>query len=216
MVSLTPDESRVLGVLIEKSTTTPEQYPLSMNAITNGANQKNNRDPVRQMTEDQCFDAAESLREKRLAMRVDQMGGRVHKYRHAAGDVLHARTGELAILAELLLRGPQTVGELRTRAGRMSPMDSLEVTQGLLSALTSREEPLVRELPPLPGSRAVRFVQLLRPDLHPIDVAAGPAAVPGITAGPSMLDRVTTLEADVSELRDELTRLRAALGDGAS
>src|SRR3954468_4057060 len=119
MLELNVDESRVLGVLIEKATTTPEQYPLSLNAVTNGSNQKNNREPVRAMTEDQCFEALESLRTKGLVVRVDTHGSRVPKYRHNAGDVLRARTGELAILAELLLRGPQTVGELRGRASRM-------------------------------------------------------------------------------------------------
>src|SRR5256885_1232291 len=118
MVELTPDEARVLGVLIEKAQTTPEQYPLSLNAIVNGANQKNNRDPVTAMTDDQAFDAVEGLRGKGLVVRIDQPGGRVHKYRHNAIDALHVRTGEAAILAELLLRGPQTLGELRGRAAR--------------------------------------------------------------------------------------------------
>src|SRR5437762_12509810 len=116
MVELTPDESRVLGVLIEKSTTTPEQYPLSINALTNGSNQKNNRDPVLTMSEDQVFDAVEKLREKQLVVRVDSVGSRVHKYKHQAGEVLRCRAGELSVLAELLLRGPQTLGELRGRA----------------------------------------------------------------------------------------------------
>ena len=214
MVSLTPDESRVLGVLIEKSTTTPEQYPLSLNAIVSGCNQRNNRDPVRTMTDDHCFEAAERLREKSLLVRVDQMGSRVAKFRHNAGDVFKARTGELAVLAELLLRGPQTVGELRGRAGRMSPMESLGVTEGLLSALADRPEPLVRELPPVPGSRAVRYVQLLCPDLHPTDAAAEPVPPPTAAAPQSgVASRVTQLEADVAELRAELARLRAALGE---
>src|SRR6266550_4669861 len=106
MIQLTPDESRVLGVLIEKATTTPEQYPLSINALTNGSNQKNNRDPVLGLSEDQVFDAVERLREKQLVVRVDTVGSRVHKYKHQAGDVLRCRAGELAVLAELLLRGP--------------------------------------------------------------------------------------------------------------
>ncbi len=214
MLTLTPDECRVLGVLIEKSTTTPEQYPLSLNGLTNGCNQKSNRDPVRTMAEEECFEGAESLREKGLAMRVDQAGSRVHKYRHDAGDVLKARTGELAILAELMLRGPQTVGELRTRASRMSPMDSLEVTQGLLDALVNRPEPFIRELPPLPGSRAVRFVQLFCPELHATDatvVASAPVATQ--PAAPGVAERLSTLEAEVVELRAELARLRAALGE---
>ncbi len=213
MKHLTPEESRVLGVLVEKSTTTPEQYPLTANALTAGCNQKNNRDPVRQMSDDEVFEAAESLRGQGLAVRVDQVGSRVHKYRHAATDVLHARAGELAVLAELLLRGPQTVGELRTRAGRMSPMASLEVTQSLLRALMDRPEPLAAELPPLPGSRAVRYAQLLCPDLHPTEPSvASPAVAPPAT-GPTLSDRVSTLEAEVADLRAELARMRTALGE---
>jgi uncharacterized protein YceH (UPF0502 family) len=217
--SFNPDESRVLGVLIEKSTTTPEQYPLSLNALTNGCNQKNNRDPVRAMSEDECFDAVESLRAKTppLVIRVDTPGSRVHKYRHNAGDVLHARGGELAILAELLLRGPQTVGELRGRAGRMSPMESIEITQGLLTAMMTREEPMVRELPPAPGSRANRFVQLLCPDLHPIDApatAATTSSAPAVAsaANPNLSDRVARLETEVAELRGSVQQLMEQLG----
>ena len=219
MIQLTPDEARALGVLIEKSTTTPEQYPLTANSLTAGCNQKSNRDPVRAMSDDEVFEAAESLRGKGLAVRVDQVGSRVHKYRHAAGDVLHCRTGELAILAELLLRGPQTAGELRTRAGRMSPMESLDVTQSLLRALADRPEPLVRELPPAAGSRAVRYGQLLCPDLHAADaaLAATDAAATAAAAppdGPTLPSRVATLEVEVAELRAELGRLRASLGEG--
>src|ERR1700733_9998805 len=120
MVQLTPDEARVLGVLIEKATTTPEQYPLSQN----GANQKNNRDPVISMDDNRAFDALEGLRAKGLLVRVNQAGSRVDKFRHSASDVLHARPAELAILAELMLRGPQTLGELRTRASRMQAFES--------------------------------------------------------------------------------------------
>jgi uncharacterized protein YceH (UPF0502 family) len=211
MLSLNADESRVLGVLIEKSTTTPEQYPLSLNAVTSGSNQKNNRDPVRTMTEDQCFDALELLREKGLVVRVDTPGNRVHKYRQNAGEVLHARGGELAILAELLLRGPQTVGELRGRASRMAAMESIEVAQGLLGAMLTREEPLVKELPPSPGSRANRFVQLLCADLHPIDTASAPIASysPAPSGGPSLAERVSKLESEVIELRNAVARLTA-------
>src|SRR5690349_1478998 len=115
MIELTPAEARVLGVLIEKGFTTPNQYPLSINAIANGANQLTNRDPVMQLSEDQAFDAAEGLRNKQLAVRVDQAGSRVHKYKHIAVETLHCRQAEVAVLAELLLRGPQTVGEIRAR-----------------------------------------------------------------------------------------------------
>src|SRR4051812_3562708 len=119
MIQLNPNEARVLGVLIEKATTTPEQYPLSLNALTNGANQKNNRDPVLALSEDEVFEAVEGLRAKQLVIRVDQVGSRVPKFKHAAGDVLRCSGAQLAVMAELLLRGPQTQGELRGRASRM-------------------------------------------------------------------------------------------------
>ena len=217
MIELTPDESRVLGVLVEKATTTPEQYPLSLNAVVNGANQKNNRDPVLTMAEGDAFEALESLRAKGLVVRVDMAGSRVNKYRHQAGEALHVRGAELAILAELLLRGPQTVGELRGRASRMQPLESLDVVKNMLRALSEREEPLVREIPPAPGSRAERYVQLLCPDLHPLDVPAGAQAAPAVGASSSpatgLAARVEALEADVATLRDALRRLATAVGE---
>jgi uncharacterized protein YceH (UPF0502 family) len=210
VIQLNPIESRVLGVLIEKAMTTPEQYPLSLNAATNGANQKNNRDPVLSLNEDEIFDALEGLREKGLAVRVDTPGSRVHKYRHRANEFLHIRPTELAILAELLLRGPQTLGEIRGRASRMAELDSLETTRGLLTAMMTCQEPLVKELPPAPGSRAERYMQLLCPELHPISVAA---EIPASTAGPTLSDRVTTLENKVQTLTDSLNRLLEKLGE---
>jgi len=221
MIELTADESRVLGVLVEKALTTPDQYPLSLNAVVNGANQKNNRDPVITMEEGQAFEALEGLREKGLVIRSDMAGSRVNKYRQQAGDVLRVRTAELAILAELLLRGPQTLGELRGRASRMHPLESLEVVKNMLRALSERDEPLAREIPPAPGSRAERYVQLLCPTLHPIETAPGAAPVPAGHAAsaaahstsPSLSDRVSTLEAEVQTLRDALRRLARSVGE---
>src|SRR5256885_7093347 len=178
MVQLTPDESRVLGVLIEKALTTPEQYPLSLNAVVNGANQKNNRDPVITMDDGRAFEALEGLRSKGLVIRSDMAGSRVNKHRQQAAEVLHVRTAELVIVAELLLRGPQTLGELRGRASRMHPLESLDVAKNMLRALIERGEPLATELPPAPGSRAERYAQLLCPDLHPLDAPAAARAVP--------------------------------------
>src|SRR5687768_17301984 len=170
MTELTPAESRVLGVLVEKAFTTPEQYPLSLNAVVSGANQRNNRHPVLAMTDDEAFEALEGLRGKGLVIRIEAgAGSRVHRFRHNANEALHVRAGELAVLAELLLRGPQTQGELRGRASRMAPMDSLDVVRDMLRALRERPEPLVRELPPSPCSRAERYAQLLCPDLHALD-----------------------------------------------
>src|SRR5215213_316910 len=198
MIQLTPAEARALGVLVEKSTTTPEQYPLSLNALTAGCNQRNNREPVMSLTDDEVFDAVESLRAKGLVIRIEAgAGSRVHRFRHNATDALHVRAGELAILAELLLRGPQTQGELRGRASRMHPMETLDVVRDMLRALSERPEPLVRELPPSPGSRAEQYVQLLAPDAHEVEIgptacAPGEAgATPKVAAtGGGLADRV--------------------------
>src|ERR1700688_5054687 len=115
MNQLTPDESRVLGALIEKAFTTPDQYPLTLNAVVNGSNQKNNRDPVTTLDDTRAFDALEVLRGKGLVVRADMAGSRVNKFKHQTSEALHVRPAEVALLAELLLRGPQTLGELRGR-----------------------------------------------------------------------------------------------------
>jgi hypothetical protein len=220
MIQLTPIEARALGVLIEKSTTTPEQYPLSINALTNGSNQKNNRDPVLNLAEDEVFDAVESLREKQLVVRVDTVGSRVHKYKHTAGETLRCRAGELAVLAELLLRGPQTLGELRGRASRMSPLNTLDDAKTMIRALAEHAEPLVKEIPPAPGSRAERFVQLLAPDAHPLQESGAAGTAVGTTstaaaspAGRGLADRVAALESEVATLRSALKKLASAVGE---
>jgi uncharacterized protein YceH (UPF0502 family) len=148
---------------------------------------------------------------------------RVHRYKQTASETLRARTGEVAILAELLLRGPQTMGELRGRASRMHAMESLDVVKDMLRALTERPEPFVKEIPPAPGSRAERYVQLLCPDLHKLD-AAPPSSPPahagtvssgaGVTTG-DLVARVARLESEVAALRQQLARLAEALGEPA-
>ena len=218
MIQFNPTEARLLGVLIEKSTTTPEQYPLSINALVAGANQKSNRDPVLNLSDDEVFDAMESLREKQLVVRVDTIGSRVHKYRHQAGETLRCRQGELAILAELLVRGPQTLGELRGRAARMHPMPTLDDAKNMLRALMDRPEPLARQVAPLPGSRAERFAQLLSPDSHPAESAVAASTVPGAgstaqAATPGLADRVAQLESEVATLRTALQKLASSIGE---
>ncbi|HZL36631.1 MAG TPA: DUF480 domain-containing protein [Tepidisphaeraceae bacterium] len=222
MIQLTPDEARVLGVLIEKAMTTPEQYPLSQNAVTNGANQKSNRHPVMSMDENRVFDALEGLRAKGLVVRVDQAGSRVNKYRHQGGEALSARPAELALLAEMLLRGPQTLGELRGRASRMQAFESLDAVKNMLGALRERGEPMVRQLPPAPGSRAERYAQLLCPQ-DAADAQEGGASdeegeisetrEPSAPASPSLGNRVTDLETEVEALRGVVRRLAQSLGE---
>jgi uncharacterized protein YceH (UPF0502 family) len=207
-------EARLLGVLIEKAMTTPENYPLSVNAAVNGANQKSNRDPVLDLDEDEVFDALERLVDRGLAKRVFPGHSRVEKFAHSAGAKLGLNSVCLAVLAELLLRGPQTVGELRTRARRMAPLESLEVVQETLQKLADNR--LSKRLPPEPGGRAERFAQLLCPDAHPLDAPA--AARAAATAAPPDLARdggLVELGRRVEELERRLGELERQLGIGS-
>jgi hypothetical protein len=210
MSQLTPDECRVLGVLIEKAQTTPGQYPLTLNAVTTGANQKNNRSPVVNLSEDDALHALDGLRSKGLAREVMMTGSRVQKHRHIAREGLGVDTSELVILAELLLRGPQTVGELRGRATRMHPIESIEVVSAILAHLMEREEPYIRKCAPAPGSRAPRYAQLLCPDLHPLDAelvdTPEAARTPAVSAAAAsdLLARVERLERQVAHLAESL------------
>lgn len=217
MNQLTADECRVLGVLVEKAQTTPGQYPLSLNALVNGANQRSNRLPITSLTESAVLTAIDSLRQKELVREVMMSGSRVAKYRHVARDTMELSTAELVIMAELLLRGPQTVGELRGRASRMHPLESIEIAGNVLEHLMGRDEPLVQKLPPGPGSRAERYGQLLCPDLHPIDSSAGAAAQaagePATSADPDLAQRVERLEAEAAELRRAIQRIEAVLSN---
>ena len=228
MIELQPDECRVLGVLIEKAQTTPAQYPLSINAIVTGANQKNNRDPVANFDEERALRAVDRLRRNKLVVEVDMSGSRVLKYRHEARETLNLRTPALVVLAELLLRGPQTIGELRSRASRMHPFESMEAVKATLASMMEGDEPLVHQVAPLPGSRAERYAQLLCPDLHPIRVmAAGEYAEAAGDGDEETPLRVTRLESrveqlenqvaeqagEISSLRAYLTRLAESLGE---
>lgn len=215
MLELTPEECRVLGVLVEKAQTTPDAYPLSLNALTNGANQKNNRSPVMELTDDQVFSAITGLRHKGLLIQLDTPGSRVSKYRHNAPEKLGVTLRQLVVLAELLLRGPQTLGELRGRATRMHPLESTEMVQSVIDELMARPEPLVRNIAPAPGDRAERYLQLLCPDAHPLDTPAAPADGAGAGAGtatPTLSTRLTELEARVQQLDSAMRHLCQQLG----
>lgn len=201
MIALTPEECRVLGVMVEKAQTTPGQYPMSLNAVTVACNQKNNRDPIVEWDEDTVFDALDRLRRKNIVREVSLSGSRVAKFRHVAREILSVTTEELVLLAELLLRGPQSVGELRGRAGRMAPLGTLEDVERVLDAMRSRAEPLVQEIP---GGRTRRFAQLLCPALHPLDSREDDSGGP---REPGLGERVARLEAEVRELKSLLERL---------
>lgn len=216
--ALQPDECRVLGTLIEKAQTTPNQYPLTLNSLVTGVNQKSNRWPVVTIDEMRTLRAIDGLRSKGLVREVSMAGSRVEKFRHVARESLNAGTNEICLLAELLLRGPQTVGELRTHASRMSAFESLEAVEAVLGEMAKGDEPLVRVLPPSPGSRAPRWVQLLCPDLHPLDSVAPSGAMAGESAdaapvgGSAQASRLEALEARVEQLERQLAEITRSLG----
>ena len=170
-MQLTPTEARVLGALIEKEITTPEYYPLSLNALVNACNQKNNRDPVTSLDEAEVRQALHGLETERLAGPV-RGDTRVPKYEHRVQEVFNFTRGEIAVVCVLLLRGPQTPGELRTRTERMYKFDELSDVQSVLQRLIAREpEPLVKILPRQPGTKEARYAHLLSGDVEAFEPA---------------------------------------------
>ena len=195
-------EVRVLGSLVEKEMATPEYYPLTLNALVNACNQKSNRDPAVAYDEDTVADAIDSLRERGLAAVITGAGMRVPKYRELLSEKLNLGRRELAILCELMVRGPQTSGELRDRAGRLHPFGDLEEVEAVLRRLIEwQPEPLAVRLPRQPGTKEPRSAHLLSGE----PAIAAPAAAP---ATPARSDRLAELEAEVRELREELRALR--------
>jgi uncharacterized protein YceH (UPF0502 family) len=219
LLQLDAHESRVFGVLVEKSLTTPDQYPLSLNATTAGCNQKSNRHPVLDLSETEVLMALDKLAVRGLVGRVHPAGSRVERFRHNGRERLEVSEAQLAVLAELLMRGPQQPGELRSRAQRMSAIESQEDLTRALEPLQQRG--YVKRLPPSPGSRAERYVQLISPDLHPIEAPAAASWAPTpeartsastvapVGAGP----RSEELERQVSKLRRDLDLLAEKLGE---
>lgn len=196
-------ECRVLGALIEKDITTPDYYPLSLNALVNACNQKNNREPVMSLDENTVRDALLTLQEKRLAGPASGADSRVTKYEHRSQEVFNFTRAETAIMDVLLLRGPQTPGELRGRTDRMYRFQELSDVQSTLQRLMQRETPLVKMLPRQPGTKESRYAHLLAGD------GEGYLAPPEIMTAPAHDDeRVARLETEVAELRRELADLR--------
>jgi uncharacterized protein len=217
MIELSPIEARVIGVLIEKAQTTPESYPLTINQIVNGANQKNNRHPVTNIDDGDAMSAVIALRNKGLVVQQDGPGQRVPKFRHQFKEKVGINTPAMVILAELFLRGPQTLGELRGHASRMHPLESLEMVRNTLEQLANKPEPLVKQVPPAPGSRAERYVQLMCPDLHSLEVGEGEPApsersVSTGGGGGGLSERVEKLEREIVTLRMALVNLVEELG----
>lgn len=212
-------EARVLGSLIEKQITTPDAYPLTLNALTLACNQKSNRDPEMALDEHAVVRALDGLREKKLALMVSLAGSRVMKYSHQADHSLQLEPPALALLCELLLRGPQTAGELRGHAARMAPFESIEAVEQAMGALTARHpEPLAVLLPRLPGRKEPRYAHLLGGEIK-VDELASAAATTGPAPEKARLvvqaenERVQKLETELAQLRQELTVMQAQVAE---
>jgi uncharacterized protein YceH (UPF0502 family) len=203
---LTEIETRVLGSLVEKQVTTPEYYPLTLNALTAACNQKNNRYPVTSYSEDQVSQAVETLREKNLTYLFYGSTSRVPKYKHVVPEVLHLNSAELALMCVLMLRGAQTPGELRGNASRLHEFSGLEEIEQTLNALMSRDgDALVARLPRQPGQKEVRFMHLLNGEI-PAELTVESAAPR--RAPPASFDRVSILEQEVASLKSQVQDLQ--------
>jgi len=212
-VILTEIETRVLGSLIEKDITTPDYYPLSLNALVNACNQKNNRDPVMTLDESLVRDALGALQEKRLAGTASGADSRVTKFEHRLQEVFNFDRREIAVVCVLLLRGPQTPGELRSRADRMYHFEALEDVVATLDRLSQREPSLARVLPRQPGTKESRYSHLFsgEPPASAEDVYVARAPSPATAGEISLSDRVRTLEDEVSRLRQDLCEVQQQL-----
>jgi len=213
-VILVEIETRVLGSLIEKDITTPDYYPLSLNAMVNACNQKNNRDPVMTLDESAVRDALATLQEKRLAGPASGADSRVTKYEHRLQEVFNFDRREIAVVCVLLLRGPQTPGELRSRTDRMYHFEALDDVIATLDRLAQREPPLARVLPRQPGTKESRYTHLFsgEPPEPSTSVGAGdsPAQLSTSSAA-SAAERITRLEQEVSTLRQQLAEVQQQL-----
>jgi uncharacterized protein len=208
-IVLTETEARVLGALIEKDVTTPDYYPLSLNALVNACNQKNNRDPVTSLDENTVLTALRGLQEKHLAGPARGADSRVTKYEHRTQEVFNFTRAEIAIMDVLLLRGAQTPGELRGRTERMYSFTELSDVQSTLQKLMEREPPLVAMLSRQPGTKESRYAHFLS---GRVEHLTAPAQAAPVVAHDSSDDvRVTRLEKEVAELRSEIADLKQQL-----
>jgi uncharacterized protein len=198
---LDPVEVRVLGCLIEKENTTPEYYPLTLNALLNACNQKSNRDPAVSYDDETVQEGLDRLREKRLITILTGGGNRVPKYGHRLSDHLNLGRREIALLCELMLRGPQTLGELRDRAGRMHKFSDIEEVETCVDAMAKREQPLTTKLPRQTGMKENRYAHLL----------SGADSIPTTAAEPVRADRIGSLESEIAELKERVTAMEEDL-----
>jgi len=212
-ILLNETEARILGALIEKDITTPDYYPLSLNALVNACNQKNNRDPVMNLDENAVRDALAGLQEMRLAGPASGADSRVTKYEHRLQEVFNFTRGETALLCVLLLRGAQTPGELRGRTERMHRFESLDDVHSSLQKLIDRQPSLARVLPRQPGTKESRYMHMLSgdagmPQSEP-EAASSNAVTPPVVRVDG--DRIARLEQEIAELRSVVAALRQDL-----
>lgn len=202
-VTFDPLEVRVLAVLAEKEALTPDNYPMSLNAVTNGCNQLSSRDPVMSLSEETVQETLQRLIQKRLVTEVSQAGARVVKYEHRLRIKFALEQDKLAALTVLMLRGPQTAGEIRARSGRIHEFDSVAGIEAALQFLIDKFPPLVARLPRAPGTKEVRYMHLLSGDEAP-EAFVGAAVLPV-----ARNDRIGQLEEEVARLREEFATLAA-------
>jgi len=206
---LTDIEARVLGSLIEKQVTTPEYYPLTLNALMLACNQKNNRYPVTSYTENQVSEAVERLREKNLSYVFYGSTSRVPKYKHVMPEVMRLSHPEVALMCVLMLRGAQTLGELRGNAARLHDFSGLEEVEQTLNGLITRDEPMVARLPRQPGQKEGRFAHLLSGEINLEALAeAERAAAVAPSRRSSLEEKVEALTAEVEKLKEQFEQFR--------
>jgi uncharacterized protein len=216
-VRLTAAQGRVVGSLIEKQLVTPQQYPLTLNALVLACNQSSNREPVVAYTEEQVVGILDDLKTRRLVRFVLPSHGRsVVRYRHVLDEAFGIDAGQLAVLAMLVLRGPQTVGELRTRTERMARFDGLAAVEHELELLAGAEPPLAARLGRRPGQKEERWTELLSEphvpvDTEPVVTEEPPGSSPAVGPSPGLADSVADLRSDVDRLAADVASLRAAL-----
>jgi uncharacterized protein len=217
LFTLTPVETRILGCLVEKERITPENYPLSLNSLIAACNQSTNRDPIAVYDAKTVEAGLDALRQKKLATMIMSAGSRVPKYRHELLGHFELNPREVALLCVLLLRGPQTPGELRSRTERLQFFDSLDQVESFLAELAKGESPLVRILEARPGQKEKRYVQLISgepvlPDVFAGEVPFSPPVSPVAREDQVRLEAlaedVAALKAEVRELREELLSFR--------
>lgn len=205
--ALTPVETRILGCLLEKERTTPETYPLSLNSLVLACNQTTSRDPVTAYSQQEVEGGIFNLREKKLVTVIFGSGSRVQKYRHDLPSHFELDRRDIAVVAVLLLRGPQTAGELRSRTERIFHFAAIEELEACLEGLAKGDSPLIRLLPQQPGQKERRYVQLF--SVEPEGGWLVAEAAPAVRSEPAAPGRVEALETQVAALREEIAALNA-------